>query len=169
MEKPDCWLRLGNVWEVWKPQHAVQVKFGGTLDAYMDQFGHFHSHHNPAFVVRAVPYDVPIVGYNTPTTNTLRLWDAEVDEESVQAGVLNKYLNDVQALTANVYPDDSTYEGKELRLKQEYFFVCAGVDQLIHNHLRVYGSLDNLAENRDPAQRHPSGSRHSGTDARTHG
>ena len=146
VEKPDCWLRLGNVWEVWKPQHAVQVKFGGTLDAYMDQFGHFHSHHNPAFVVRAVPYDVPIVGYNTPATNTLRLWDAEVDEESVQAGVLNKYLNDVQALTANVYPDDSTYEGKELRLKQEYFFVCAGVDQLIHNHLRVYGSLDNLAE-----------------------
>ena len=146
VEKPDCWLRLGNVWEVWKPQHAVQVKFGGTLNAYMDQFGKFHSSYNPSFVVRAVPYDVPIVGYHTPTTNTLRLWDAEVDEESVQAGNLDRYVHDVQALTANVYPDDSTIEGKELRLKQEYFFVCAGVAQLIRNHIRDYGDLNNLAD-----------------------
>ena len=146
VEKPDCWLRLGNVWEVWKPQHDVRVKFGGTLDAYMDQFGKFHSNYHPSFVVRAVPYDEPIVGYHTPTTNTLRLWDAAVDEESVQAGKLNKYLNAVSALTANVYPDDSTEEGKELRLKQEYFFVCAGVDQIIRSHLRTYPTLDNLGE-----------------------
>lgn len=97
VEKPDCWLRLGNVWEVWKPQHDVRVKFGGTLDAYMDQFGKFHSNYHPSFVVRAVPYDEPIVGYHTPTTNTLRLWDAAVDEESVQAGKLNEYLNAVSA------------------------------------------------------------------------
>lgn len=146
VEKPDCWLRLGNIWEVWKPQHAVRVKFGGTLDAHMDQFGKFHSTYNPDFVVKAVPYDVPIVGYHTPTTNTLRLWDAQVDEESVQAGSLNNYLNAVSALTANVYPDDSTNEGKELRLKQEYFFVCAGVDQIIRNHLRTYPGLENLAD-----------------------
>lgn len=146
VEKPDCWLRNGNIWEVWRPHHDVQVKFGGSLDAYMDQFGHFHSHHNPDFVVRAVPYDVPIVGYDTPTTNTLRLWDATVDEESVQAGNLNEYLNDVQALTANVYPDDSTLKGKELRLKQEYFFVCAGVTQIIEKHLRDYGTLENLGD-----------------------
>lgn len=146
VEKPDCWLRLGNVWEVWKPQHAVQVKFGGTLDAYMDQFGKFHSTYNPSFIVKAVPYDVPIVGYHTLTTNTLRLWDAEVDEESVQSGDLNHYLASVSALTANVYPDDSTEEGKILRLQQEYFFVCAGVDQIIRNHLRNYPSLDNLAD-----------------------
>lgn len=146
VEKPDCWLRLGNVWEVWKPQHVVQVKFGGTLDAYMDQYGKFHSTYHPDFVVKAVPYDMPIVGYHTLTTNTLRLWDAQVDEESVQAGDLNNYLNAVSALTTNVYPDDSTTEGKELRLKQEYFFVCAGVDQIIRGHLRVYPSLDNLAD-----------------------
>lgn len=146
VEKPDCWLRLGNVWEVWKPQHAVQVKFGGTLNAYMDQFGKFHSTYSPSFVVKAVPYDVPIIGYHTLTTNTLRLWDAEVDEEFVQAGHLNKYLNAISALTTNVYPDDSTEEGKELRLRQEYFFVCAGVDQIIRSHLRVYPTLDNLAE-----------------------
>lgn len=146
VEKPDCWLRLGNVWEVWKPQHDVQVKFGGQLDAYMDQYGRFHSNYHPDFVVRAVPYDMPIVGYHTLTTNTLRLWDAQVDENSVQAGNLRHYLNEVSDLTANVYPDDSTQKGKELRLKQEYFFVCAGVDQIIRSHLRVYPSLDNLAD-----------------------
>lgn len=145
-EYPDCWLKNGNVWEVWKPQHAVNVNFGGYVDGYMDEYGKFHSHHNPDFVVRAVPYDEPIVGYHTTTTNTLRLWDAEVDPDSVQSNDLTKYLNDVNALTANVYPDDSTNEGKKLRLKQEYFFVCAGVDQIIRSHLRVYPSLDNLGE-----------------------
>lgn len=146
VELPDCWLKNGNVWEVWKPQHAVQVKFGGKIDAYMDYNGKFHMQYAPDFVVRAVPYDEPIVGYHTKTTNTLRLWDAQVDEDSVQSGNLNQYLNDVSALTANVYPDDSTQEGKKLRLKQEYFFVCAGINQIIESHLRVYPSLDNLAE-----------------------
>lgn len=146
VELPDCWLKNGNVWEVWKPRHAVRVKFGGTVDAYMDEHGKFHAIHNPDFVVRAVPYDEPVIGYHTKTTNTLRLWDAEVDEESTQTGELNKYLNDVTAITANVYPDDSTLEGKELRLKQEYFFVCAGIDQIIRAHLRVYPSLDNLPD-----------------------
>lgn len=146
VELPDCWLKNGNVWEIWKPQHAVQVKFGGKIDAYMDYNGKFHMEYAPDFVVRAVPYDEPIVGYHTKTTNTLRLWDAEVDEDSVQSGNLSKYLNDVLALTTNVYPDDSTTDGKKLRLKQEYFFVCAGINQIIESHLRVYPSLDNLPE-----------------------
>jgi starch phosphorylase len=144
VEVPDCWLKNGNVWEVWKPNHAVDVKFGGTINGYMGYDGKFHTHHEPDFVVRAVPYDEPIVGYHTKTTNTLRLWDAEVAEDYATSGNFNKYLNDVLALTANVYPDDSTNEGKELRLKQEYFFVCAGIDQIIRSHLRVYPSLDNL-------------------------
>lgn len=146
VELPDCWLKSGNIWEVWKPQHVVRVPFGGQLDAYMDQNGKFRSNYRPEFVVRAVPYDEPIIGYHTTTTNTLRLWDAEVDEDSVQSGQLNKYLNDVTAITANVYPDDSTIEGKLLRLKQEYFFVCAGINQIIRSHLRVYPTLDNLGD-----------------------
>lgn len=146
VELPDCWLKNGNVWEVWKPQHEVKVKFGGKIDAYMDYNGKFHMKYQPDFVVRAVPYDEPIVGYHTKTTNTLRLWDAEVDEDSVKSGQLDKYLSDVMALTTNVYPDDSTMDGKRLRLKQEYFFVCAGVNQIVESHLRVYPSLDNLAE-----------------------
>ncbi len=146
VELPDCWMKNGNVWEVWKPHYAVRVKFGGSIDAYMDQYGKFHQTYHPDFVVKAVPYDEPIVGYHTPTTNTLRLWDAEVDEETVQAGKLNKYLDDVTAITANVYPDDSTAKGKELRLKQEYFFVCAGINYVIRDHLRHYESLDNLGD-----------------------
>ncbi len=146
VELPDCWLKNGNVWEIWKPKHAVQVKFGGYVDGYMDEKGKFLTYHRPDFVVRAVPYDEPIIGYHTKTTNTLRLWDAEVDEDSVQAGQLNKYLNDVTAITANVYPDDSTEEGKELRLKQEYFFVSAGIHSLIDSHLQAYPSLDNLGQ-----------------------
>lgn len=146
VELPDCWLKSGNIWEVWKPQHVVRVPFGGQLDAYMDQNGKFRSNYRPEFVVRAVPYDEPIIGYHTTTTNTLRLWDAEVDEDSVQSGQLNKYLNDVTAITANVYPDDSTIEGKLLRLKQEYFFVCAEINQIIRSHLRVYPTLDNLGD-----------------------
>lgn len=146
VEVPDCWLRNGNVWEVWKPNHEVKVKFGGNMYAWMDHEGRFHSDYHPEFVVRAVPYDEPIIGYHTQTTNTLRLWDAEVDEDSVSAGRLNEYLRLVTQLTANVYPDDSTLEGKELRLKQEYFFVCAGVDQIVRTHLQNYPSLDNLHE-----------------------
>lgn len=117
IEKPDCWLRLGNVWETWKPHHDVLVKFGGHLNAWMDENGKFHSTHEPDFTVRAVPYDMPVVGYHTKTTNTLRLWDAQVDETSVGSGQLESYLNEVNAITTNVYPDDSTAKGKELRLK----------------------------------------------------
>ena len=146
VEMPDCWLKYGNIWEVWKPHHAVNVKFGGYVDGYVNEKGKFVTYHHPDFVVRAVPYDEPIIGYHTKTVNTLSLWDAEVDENATPASNLTKYLEDVTALTANVYPDDSTIEGKELRLKQEYFFVSAGIARIIESHLRVYPSLDNLAE-----------------------
>ena len=67
VELPDCWLETGNVWEVWKPHHEVRVPFGGQLDAYMDENGKFRSNYHPEFVVRAVPYDEPIIGYHTTT------------------------------------------------------------------------------------------------------
>ena len=70
VELPDCWLKYGNVWEVWKPQHSVEVKFGGSVDLYMDHMGKFHTNHNPDFVVRAVPYDEPIVGYHSKDKQT---------------------------------------------------------------------------------------------------
>lgn len=146
VEMLDHWMKYGNVWEVWKPHHTMKVRFGGYVDGFVGDHGKFVTYHHPDFVVSAVPYDEPIIGYHTKTTNTLRLWDATVDEDTAPTKETSKYLNDVMALTNNVYPDDSTIEGKELRLKQEYFFVAAGLAQIIETHLRAYPSLDNLGD-----------------------
>ena len=146
VEVPDVWLQYGNVWEVRKPKHACDVKFGGHVDMWYDENGKTVVNHIPNFVVRAVPYDVPVVGYDTRITNTLRLWNAEIAPDFVTSDKLSKYVAEVDEITQNVYPDDSTEHGKLLRLKQEYFFVCAGINQIIRRHLRNYPNLDNLHE-----------------------
>lgn len=146
VEVPDVWLKYGNVWEVRKVKHACDVKFGGHVDMWFDKNGKTVVNHIPSFVVRAVPYDVPVVGHDTKVTNTLRLWDAEIAEDFVKSADLSDYINQVKEITRNVYPDDSTEHGKKLRLKQEYFFVCAGINQIIRRHLRSYPNLDNLHE-----------------------
>ena len=146
VEVPDQWLSLGNVWEVRKPKHAVDVKFGGHVDMWLGEDGKAVINHIPSLVVRAVPYDVPVVGQNTNLTNTLRLWSAEVADDACDAANLNEYVNEVREICRNVYPDDSTEHGKILRLKQQYFFVAAGLNNIIETHMRTYGTLDNLAE-----------------------
>lgn len=146
VELPDNWMKLGNVWEVRKPKHAVNVKFGGSVDMWMGEDGKAIVNHIPDMVVRAIPYDVPVVGYETKLTNTLRLWSAEVADEAVNSKDLANYLHEVEEINMNVYPDDSTEHGKLLRLKQQYFFVCAGLTAILKAHLRTYPSLDNLAE-----------------------
>ncbi|MCI8540599.1 MAG: glycogen/starch/alpha-glucan phosphorylase [Erysipelotrichaceae bacterium] len=146
VELPDNWMKLGNVWEVRKPKHAVNVKFGGHVDMWMGEDGKAVVHHIPDMIVRAVPYDVPVVGYDTKLTNTLRLWSAEVADETVNAKHLSDYVHQVEEINLNVYPDDSTEAGKLLRLKQQYFFVCAGLHAMVKAHLRVYPNLDNLAQ-----------------------
>ena len=107
VELPDNWMKLGNVWEVRKPKHAVDVKFGGHVDMWMGHDGKAVVNHIPEMVVRAVPYDVPIVGYNTKLTNTLRLWSAEVADEAVNSKDLSAYMHEVEEINLNVYPDDS--------------------------------------------------------------
>ena len=146
VEVPDKWLSLGNVWEVRKPKHSVDVKFGGRVEMWMGEDGKAVVNHIPSLVVRAVPYDMPIIGQNTATTNTLRLWSAEVADDACDASSLNEYVNEVREICRNVYPDDSTEHGKLLRLKQQYFFVSAGIYNIIESHLRMYGSLDNFAD-----------------------
>ncbi len=146
VEVPDQWLSLGNVWEVRKPKHVVNVKFGGHVDMWMGEDGKAVVNHVPALIVRAVPYDMPIVGYNTKLTNTLRLWSAEVADDACDASSLNEYVNDVREICRNVYPDDSTEHGKILRLKQQYFFVAAGLNNIVESHLSTYHTLDNFAE-----------------------
>lgn len=142
---PDLWLKLGNVWEVRKAKHTCPVRFGGYVDQWRNENGKIKVQIRDAQVINAVPYDMPIVGYDTKLVNTLKLWKAEPAEESFK-GDYHKYIEDVNAICNCLYPDDSTEEGKKLRIKQQYFFVCAGINNMIRAHLRVYPNLDNLAE-----------------------
>lgn len=146
VEVPDQWLFLGNVWEVRKPQHYVDVKFGGHVDMWMGEDGKAVVDHVPSLIVRAVPYDMPIVGQNTNMTNTLRLWSAEVAGDTCDASSLSEYVKEAREICRNVYPDDSTEHGKILRLKQQYFFVAAGLNNIVKSHLRTYGTLENFTD-----------------------
>ena len=96
--------------------------------------------------ILAVPYDVPVIGSDTTTTNTLRLWSAEASDKLPSNMEYVDYLNDVEKLCLNLYPEDYSEEGKLTRIKQEYFFVCAGLHTIIRDHLNTYGTLDNLAD-----------------------
>ncbi|MBQ9047697.1 MAG: glycogen/starch/alpha-glucan phosphorylase [Solobacterium sp.] len=146
IEVPDMWLRVGNPWEIRKPKHSVEVKFFGNIEVTADEKGDLHFKHVNAEHVFAVPYDIPMIGANTKMTNTLRLWSAEPAAQ-VRPGVdYRKYLQAVTEICLNVYPDDSTEEGKLLRLKQQYFFVCAGISSIINAHLKHYDNLENLGE-----------------------
>ncbi len=146
VEVPDQWLKLGNVWEVRKPKHAVDVKFFGHVEVSQDANGKLIFNHVDAECVRAVPYDMPIIGHQTGETNTLRLWDAEASENLPSGKDFIKYLEDVNSITRNVYPDDSTEDGRLLRVKQEYFFVSAGLQGIVKQHMRTYGTMDNFHE-----------------------
>ena len=115
-------------------------------DMWMGEDGKAIVKHVPSLIVRAVPYDMPIVGQNTNLTNTLRLWSAEVADDACDASSLNEYVNEVREICRNVYPDDSTEHGKILRLKQQYFFVAAGLNNIIESHMSTYHTLDNFSE-----------------------
>ncbi len=146
IEVPDQWLALGNVWEIRKPKHSVDVQFYGNVEAYQDgdetRFHLVNAEH-----VRAVPYDMPMVGYQNNHTNTLRLWSAEASGENLPRNKdFSTYLTEVRQLCHGLYPDDSTEAGKMLRLKQQYFFVSAGLQAALKAHLRVYPNFDNLPQ-----------------------
>jgi len=147
IEVPDQWLRLGNVWEVRKPKHSVEVRFWGRVEMQKDQGKHgFEFKHVDYESVLAVPYDMPVVGRGTYETNTLRLWSAEASDNPPMDKDFRQYINEVREICQNVYPDDSTEHGRYLRLKQQYFFVSAGIESNIKGHLRVYKTLDNFHE-----------------------
>ena len=108
IEVPDMWLRIGNPWEIRKPKHTVDVKFYGEMRVNYNEVGNMHFEHVNCTHVLAVPYDMPMIGANTKTTNTLRLWSAEPSDDIPENEDYRKYLSDVDAITLNVYPDDST-------------------------------------------------------------
>ena len=146
VEVPDIWLKYGNPWEVRKADHAVDVKFYGDIETYWNIFGTMDVKHVNAQTVRAVPYDVAVIGKDGKCINTLRLWKPEASEQAPTGQDFIKYIQDVNKICQNVYPDDSTEEGRMLRIKQEYFFSSAGIQTIIKNHYEKYHTLDNLAD-----------------------
>ena len=153
VEVSDDWLMEGNAWETRKANKAEIVKFGGEVkvDYINNNLTFTHVNYEP---VLAVPYDTPIVGYKNDVVNTLRLWSAEAvsnefDFSSFSRGDFLQaieYKNSVESISQVLYPEDSFYKGKILRLKQEYFFVSAGVQSIVRHFKKHGGRVDELDE-----------------------
>ncbi|MDD6301902.1 MAG: glycogen/starch/alpha-glucan phosphorylase [Bacillales bacterium] len=147
IEVPDQWLANQYVWEIKKPKHAVEVKFYGQAETYQDYDGCIRSRTINAMAVKAVPYDVPVIGYDNHVVNTLRLWSAEPTESQLPSDLsFDQYLQAIKEICHGLYPDDSTEHGRILRLRQQYFLVSAGLQSMIRGHKRRYGTLSNMYE-----------------------
>ncbi|MBO4537929.1 MAG: glycogen/starch/alpha-glucan phosphorylase [Erysipelotrichaceae bacterium] len=146
VEVPDIWLKYGNPWEVRKTKHAVDVRFYGKVETFWNTDGNMDVKHVDAEVVKAVPYDVPVVGKDNKCVNNLRLWKPEASAQAPTGKDFIAYIQDVNKICQNVYPDDSTEEGRILRIKQEYFFVSAGVQTILADHYAKYHTFDNLPD-----------------------
>lgn len=154
VELPENWLRDGNVWEYRRTDEALTVHFYG--DAWMEpqSDGTLLCHHTGYDEVLAVPYDTAIIGYENKTVNTLRLWSAEEpysttgipspDMVGFKKGLERK--RSIEAISEALYPDDSNYEGRLLRLKQEYFFVSAGIQDIVRKYKEMGEPMENIHE-----------------------
>ena len=147
VEVPDNWLENGNPFEIRRPEYAVEVKFGGYVRIEnrdgMDRFVQegYQS-------VRAVPYDLPVIGYGNNMVNTLRIWDAEpintFNLDSFDRGDYQKAVeqeNLAKTIVEVLYPNDNHYAGKELRLKQQYFFISASVQRAVIKYKELHGTI----------------------------
>jgi glycogen phosphorylase len=141
-EITDNWLQYGNPWEIARPESATRIQFGGHTETYTDDGGKYRVRWIADRIVKAVPYDTPMLGYRTNTANMLRLWKAEA-VESFNFGAFNAgdYSGSVREkmqsenISKILYPNDEYMQGKELRLEQQYFFVSASLQDLIRIHL----------------------------------
>lgn len=145
-EKPDHWLRLRNVWELKRLEYAHHVKFGGYTAVQTDEHGGEHFVWLDANEVLAIPYDTPIPGFQNNTVNTLRLWKSVATEEfNLNEFNSGDYVhavakkNSAENITMVLYPNDSSENGKELRLRQQYFLVSASLQDVISHWVRLYG------------------------------
>ncbi|MDO5337336.1 MAG: glycogen/starch/alpha-glucan phosphorylase [Eubacteriales bacterium] len=153
-EVPDNWLKNGYPFELRRPEYAKEVHFGGYVDVVYDQqTGQNKFVHKGYQAVRAVPFDMPIVGYNNKIVNTLRIWDAEpitdFQLDSFDKGDYKKAVEQ-QNLAKNIvevlYPNDNHYAGKELRLKQQYFFVSASLQAAVAKYKKKHDDITKLHE-----------------------
>ncbi|MDR0297754.1 MAG: glycogen/starch/alpha-glucan phosphorylase [Streptococcaceae bacterium] len=147
VELPDAWLNNGNPWEVRRTDKAVEVKFGGNV--WMKEVGNgkLKVQHENQETILAVPYDTAMVGYENTTVNNMCLWRAELPQDT-PAHLTLDYMSDVEMLSSVLYPDDSNEAGRLLRLKQEYFFVSAGLQRIIAHYKKSTGDehLVHIAE-----------------------
>lgn len=141
VEHPDRWLKDVNVWEIRKDSESVEIPFYGYIEISSEN-GKLTVKHRNAEYVKAVPYDVPIIGDGNHIVNTLRLWSAE--PASVYPDNAFEYHRNLREISSMLYPNDETEEGKLLRLKQQYFFVSAGVKSAIKRHKSVFKNCKNL-------------------------
>ncbi len=145
VEFPEQWLLHENVWEVRRHDQAVEVSYFGSVEP-LEIDGRLEFRHTNAEVIMAVPYDVPVVGYETSTVNTLRLWNAEPVPFPQNCKDILKYKRETEAVSEFLYPDDTHDEGKILRLKQQYFLVSASLQNIVRMHRERYGHLRQLHE-----------------------
>lgn len=138
VESPDEWLKLGNPWEIARPEYSVTVKFYGKVETFPDRSGQMRMRWKDTEDVLAMPYDIPVPGYKNDVVNTLRLWSAHSTEEfdfkdfskgDYEGAVYNKVQS--ESISKVLYPSDVSNQGRELRLKQEYFFTAASISDII--------------------------------------
>ncbi len=152
LELPDNWKEQGDAWLIPRPDEVEEVHFGGKLREFWDG-GRMHVVNEDYTRVLAVPCDMSVAGYGTKHTNVLRLWDAK-SPTPIDMGLFSQgqYLkaNEEKAMAEVIakvlYPEDNHYEGKSLRLRQQYFFVSATVQSIVRKHIQAYGTLTNFHE-----------------------
>lgn len=146
IELPDTWLENGNAWEIARPEETVKVRFGGEVHSYWDN-GRFICNYENEHTILAMPYDVPLVGYDSKIVNKLRLWSAKspdyLNMREFNRGNYARALEEKQlaeVISKVLYPEDNHTEGKELRLKQQYFLVSATLQWILNEYEARYGS-----------------------------
>lgn len=154
VETPDNWLKYGNPFEIRRDEYAKEVRFGGDIQVTWDErTGRNHFIQKNYSSVLAIPYDMPIVGYGNNVVNTLRIWDAkaitdfsldEFDRGNYHKAVEQENL--AKTITDVLYPNDNHYAGKELRLKQQYFFVSASLQEIVAKYKREHDDIHKLYE-----------------------
>ncbi len=153
VEHPDNWLRYGNPWEFPRPEVLYPIHFNGRVVQFRDEAGRLHHHWVDTDQVMAMAYDTPIPGYGTDTVNNLRLWSAKAtrdfDLHYFNEGNYIKAVEDKNGsenLSKVLYPDDSTAMGRELRLKQQYFFVSASLQDMLYRFRKTHDAFDALPD-----------------------
>jgi glycogen phosphorylase len=152
-EFAEDWLSFGNPWEFARPEIVYDVQYGGRVETVMGKSGRTRPVWHPDEIIEAVAYDTPVVGWRGRHVNPLRLWSArapdplrlDVFNEGDHVGALSEQAR-AEAISKILYPSDNTAAGRELRLRQEYFFVSASLQDILHRHLKYYSEFDSLPD-----------------------